>query len=166
MNENENELNVLDAIEQRMDDLKKTVTNGSEEVTANSSWLDIILQLSNYDDFKQNLVKYGRFTDEESAYLQSLPAYKDIISANPISDANVYIQRFMEEIPIVVFTVETEKKELWNLDILVYNDYPYPMFTIINYRKEVSILNSVPQIPGHNCHLVAISYAPQGYMSF
>ena len=165
MNENENEFSVLNAIKQRMGDLKKTVTYG-KEVTANSSWLDIILQLSNYDDFKQNLVNSGRFTDEESAYLQSLPAYKDIISANPISDANVYIQKFMEEIPIVVYTIETEKKELQNLDILVYNDYPYPMFTIINYRKEVSILNSVPQRRGYNCHIVAVIYDPKGYMPF
>ena len=130
-------------------------------VNEDSSWLEILHHIEKVQfpylyerlDYAVRFIEI--FSDEERKYLRQAPAYQDIVNnASLSSDIRYRLKTFQGIYQILAYTIETDEKDLYDLDLLVYRPY---QFIIINYVPNIPELDKNPQ-EGYQTNCVLYEY--------
>lgn len=136
-------------------------------VTKDSPWSEILrrpeFRESSYFSEKLNQAtrKAGKFADEHYKYLISLPGFSDIIYENRLPlDIMTSVKNFVCVIPIMEYTIVTDRKELHGLDIYIFKATLFPKHTIIRYVPKAPEFKKMPEIEGQILCGIMCTYVP------
>ena len=153
---------MIEQIKERIKAWKRLYTRNCKSVDENSSWREILTELEYYNfrkfrnacepKMREALKTIGTFSKEELEFLDTLPAYTVVMRylkyhgyygefTEKIDDLDVYSMCLAEteDIPLGIYTIVTDRSDLWGLEIYVFKYSRFPVFRrhgIIRYDKD------------------------------